>query len=169
MADKPNFTWGHLATALNVTRTTVTRWRRLAGSPKTTDLEQWKSFVEENDLGVAGNKPHKDREELLREKLRREIALLDVKVAKERREVVPASELNELLASIASSQRAELIRFANTEAVTIAGKLGGEVADARTILEGLVDRQCDIMETAVARFMQEIDARKSKGKTDETD
>ena len=156
-----------------VTRKTVALWRKEGRDcPKKVEgkesISAWRQWFEDNpSAGSTKNNPGLTREELICEKHKREIALLDIKVAEARREVIPASEVEEILSYIASRQRAELIRFANTEAVTLAGKLGGEAAVARSVLDGLVDRQCTIMAEAVARFLEAMQNRKPKQK--ETD
>jgi transcriptional regulator with XRE-family HTH domain len=146
-------TWPEVAAALGVTRTTITEWRKMEDAPKVPDVSAWQIFKEAKQLGSSPTNIPKGREALLEEKLRREIALLDIKVASARREVIPAVEIDELLSEIATQQRAEMIQFAETEAATVAAQAGMEIAEIRPILRGVVDRQCKAMEDGVTRYM----------------
>jgi hypothetical protein len=152
----PRTTWLHIATALGVTRNTICEWRKRPDAPRNQDIEEWRNYMIENNLGIANNKQPADKSELQGEKIKREIALLDIKLAKERRQIIASDEIDKLLSHIASRQRAELLQFADTEAITLAGIQGENIGKMRDLLKGLVDRQCDYMEDGIKRWMRDI-------------
>jgi transcriptional regulator with XRE-family HTH domain len=142
--------WTSLADQLGVARSTLSQWRKETGAPTVPDLNKWQLFVEANDLA---RKFSPERAELMAEKLKREIALLDIKVARERRQVISADDVDGILSRIAQGLRAELIQFAEREAVTIAGESGASIGFVRDLLRGLVDRQCDQMQGGIQRWV----------------
>lgn len=150
---KDEYTWPQIALILGVSRTALTKWRKRPDAPDSRDPEVWKQFVEDKDLGVAPNTvgKSKGRDELLSEKLRREIALLDIKVATARRQVIAADEIDSLLGRIASGQRAELIQWCETESPIIIA--GGDLGEIRDNQRQMCDRLCDIMQGGIKRWL----------------
>lgn len=94
-----------LAKRLRVSAVSIDAWAALPGAPTGFNYEEWKAFVKENDLGIAGNRVSKSREELLKESLRAKIKLDNLKIAKEERTVVDRAEVDKFLLHIATLQK----------------------------------------------------------------
>ena len=154
--ESPKINWTNLSILLGVSRVHLTKWRKNPDAPRSPSIEAWRKYIDEKGLNIAPNKLPTGRDALLREKLMREIALLDIKVSRERRQIIASGEIDKLLSHIASRQRAELLQFADTEAITLAGIQGENIGKMRDLLKGLVDRQCDYMEDGIKRWMRDI-------------
>src|ERR1043165_99873 len=83
-------TWAEVARVLGVPRKTLDEWRQRESAPKTADVQAWKVYVEANDLGRGQGKTF---EALRKEKLTREVELMDQKLAREKQRVIPADEV----------------------------------------------------------------------------
>lgn len=145
---KTNQTWAGLAAALDASRQTIWRWRKLPGAPTTPDLKQWADFVQDNDLGP---KDDPETAALRSEKLKREIALLDIRLTRERSQVLPVEDVDILLRRIADGQRRELLEWAKTHTPTI--KPGADLAEIRANQVETAHRLCDQMETGLTRWL----------------
>ena len=152
---KSNQTWADLAAALDASRQTIWRWRKLPGAPETPDIRQWAAFVEDNDLGP---KDDPETAALRSEKLKREIALLDIRLARERACVIPVTDLSDLLRRIADGQRRELLAWAQSH--TPDTSPGRDLAEIRQAQVETAHRICDRMETGLSRWMS-VPARSS--------
>lgn len=143
-------TWGALARSLGFTTRSLRDWRKLPGAPTEPDLAAWQAFIDANDLGTAGNRVGAGREELLKEKLRKEIELAGIKIDKERRRSIPRSEVDALLLHIATRQKTLLYQRLETE---LPPKLDGlSAAETRPILRKVADDICDEMRDLTAQF-----------------
>ena len=155
-------TWPALAVQLEVSRNALYKWKQMEGAPQVPDLEAWQSFIAANDLGVSGANQSSDKESLQREKLRREIALLDVKVAQARRQVIDADEVEEIYTHIASRMRAELLQWAQSEIPPI--HAGADLAEIRASYQEVADKLLDELAAGWKRWLRENDKQKGEGK-----
>jgi hypothetical protein len=150
MTDLPKTTWLKLAKELGYTRQAFTTWRKLPGAPTEPNADEWQTFIDANDLGNAGNRVGAGREELLKEKLRTEIRLGNIKIGKEERKLIDRSEVDALHLHIGTRQRSVLYEYLETEAPP---KLDGlPAAQMRPILRKMADDICDIMAGLVDEF-----------------
>lgn len=156
-------TLNRICDKFGVTRKTIALWRKDGRDcPEKIDgkesLVAWNEWFDNNpDAGSTKGNPKATREDLLSEKIRREIALLDIKVSVARRQVIPADEIDGLLGRIASGQRSDLIQWCETEALTVAGICGGEVGEIRDLMRTICDRLCNTMEAGIRRWISEIE------------
>ena len=137
-----------MADALDVTTQSLRNWRKLPGAPSEPDLAAWASFVEKHDLG---RKESPETQALRAEKLRREIALLDIRLHRERAQVIPVDQVADLLRKIAAGQRRELIEWAESHTPDLAP--GRDLAEIRANQMEAAYRICDRMEGGLARWL----------------
>lgn len=156
---KTKQTWVALAEALEVSRQSVSQWRKLPGAPTTPDLREWLPFIEANGLGPRDADP--ETQSLRDEKLRREIALLDLRLQRERGQVIPADQVDELLKRIAAGQRSELLHWAQNESPPIVA--GADLAEIRANQMEVAYRICDQMETGLERWLTSNDIKTEEG------
>ena len=152
MAEKLTLTWTEIAAALGVSRQSVGRWRRLPGAPSAPDLEAWESFVQEQGLGAFRETP--ERNELQREKLRREIALLDVKVAQARRQVIDADEVEEIYRTVHAGLKSTLDKWAQKSEIP-ALRPGADLAEIRASYQEIADNLLDRLASGWKRWLTE--------------
>lgn len=139
--------WEALAGKLGVTRQSLVNWRLLTGAPQDRDFVKWEAFVKENGLGVKGAKSGNALKE---EKTRHEIEILKAKLAREKRTVIPAEEVNALLLHLSTQSRTVLYQFMETEAPP---KLDGmSAAQMRPILREMADEICGKMADLIREF-----------------
>lgn len=152
MKKKKPMSWAALAAALEINRSTLYAWRRKSDAPtKPDDLTSWQAFAEE--LREAA-RVSPESKALQAEKLKREIALLDAKLAKERRKIIPAAEVQTLLNQIATGQRADLDEWCRTTTPRpMPGADLGEIRDAQRLI---CDDLCDRMSSALPRYFAPI-------------
>ena len=93
MEEQDKSDWGTLAKRLHYSRTAIFNWRKIDGAPQEPDYDAWKLFIQNADVGVAGNRKSKDREALLKEKLETEIQLNKLKIGKEEGRMVEVAEV----------------------------------------------------------------------------
>ncbi len=141
-------TWILLASKFGVSVQTMKVWRVKEGAPVTTDLGEWEAFVKKEGLGTTlrgfTGGALKD------EKTKHEIEILKARLAREKRLVIPADEVNTLLLYIATQSRTELYQFMETEAPP---KLDGmSAAQMRPILREMADTICGKMEDMIKDF-----------------
>ena len=145
-------TWAQLAEILGVARQTLTRWRKRPDAPSTPDVEIWQSYIETRGLGpyrVEADSPLTKK--LRSEKLRKEIALLDLRLARERACVIPVDQVAELLKRIAAGQKKELLAWAETHRPKV--RPGADLAEIRQGQLAAAYALCDQMETGLARWL----------------
>ena len=63
-------TWTNLASALNVSRVTLTLWRKRPDAPKSADAEEWRRYMRANGLGLAGNRTQTNPRDEMKERIR---------------------------------------------------------------------------------------------------
>lgn len=146
---KTRNTWTRLAADLGIDRTTLYTWRLREDAPSQPNSEEWKIFIEENKLG--NSKIPLGRLELMNEKTRREIALLDAKILHERRRVIATDQVEPILNRIATGQREELIRWCETDSHE--PMPGGDLGEIRDSQRQRIDRLCDIMQGGIKRWL----------------
>ncbi len=144
---EPELSWDALAVRLGVSRQSVVNWRSMEGAPKTRDVEAWKTFIAENKLGARGPR---SSGELKDEKTRHEIEILKARLAREKRTVIPAEEVNALLLHLSTQSRTVLYQFMETEAPP---KLDGMTASQmRPLLREMADSICEKMADLIREF-----------------
>lgn len=152
MTEKPAAqpSWDQLSKALGFTRKTLQEWRKHPDAPTTRDPEDWQEFIEENGLGVAGNKAPASTTELRDEKLRKDIRLKELQIAEKERRSVDINEVDKLFFTVGTKQKAHLY-------AALLGELPAQLAglDAGTIrnhLQTVADEVCDVMRTHFERW-----------------
>lgn len=147
LREKP-ITWTLLAARLGVSTQTMKVWRQREGAPQTIDVEAWQEYVKKEGLGTrsGGVKPSSLKEE----KTYHEIEILKARLAREKRLVIPAEEVNTLLLNISTRAKTKLYQFFETEAPP---KLDGmSAAQMRPILREMADTICTEMADLIAEF-----------------
>jgi len=141
-------TWILLASKFGVSVQTIKVWRVKEGAPVTPDFEAWQAFVKKEGLGttirgLAGSA-------LKDEKTKHEIEILKAKLAREKRTVIPAEEVQALLLHLSTQSRTVLYQFMETEAPP---KLDGmSAAQMRPILREMADSICEKMGDLITDF-----------------
>lgn len=136
-----------LAKRLHVTRAALRAWAKLDGAPSNWDYDEWRAFMQEQSLGSAGNRVSADKEELQKEKLRGEIRLNELKIAKEERTSVSRAEVDSLLLHVATMQKTILYPALERELPPRAA--GRTAAEIGLIGREVADRLCDVFSSAV--------------------
>ncbi len=140
--------WEELAVKLGVTRQSVVKWRAMEGAPADRDVEKWAAFVKANGLGAKTGGPSGSA--LKDEKTRHEIEILKARLAREKRTVIPAEEVNALLLHLSTQSRTVLYQFMETEAPP---KLDGMTASQmRPLLREMADSICEKMADLIREF-----------------
>jgi hypothetical protein len=136
-----------LAKRLHVTRAALSAWSNLDGAPLGWDYDEWRAFMKDQSLGVSGNRTSADKEELQKEKLRGEIRLNELKIAKEERTSVSRADVDALLLHIATMQRTVLYPALERELPPRAE--GRTAAEIGLVGREIADRLCDIFAASV--------------------
>lgn len=123
---KKNATWTQLSKDIGFATQTVRDWRKLPGSPKTPDADKWREFIEENQLGVAGNRVSRDREYWLTKKAEKDVALLEIKIRKEEGSAIGIEEHDDYVGRLGQSIRSSLLTLENV-VPRLAGKSQAEM------------------------------------------
>lgn len=150
-----------VAETFGFSRKSLQEWRRKGrGCPEKVDgkedITAWREwFAAHPDVGTVKGQPKAVREELLCEKLKREIALQDIKLAEARRQVISVNEIGHLLHTIASRQRAELIHWCETESPPVIAS--GDLGEIRGSQRALCDRLCEHMESGIERWLRDLE------------
>lgn len=85
-----------LARALGVDPSAIRQWiAKHTDHPADFDDEKWRAFMAAHELGIAPNRIAKGRDALLKDKLKTEIRLNGIKIAKEERKLIPADEVRD--------------------------------------------------------------------------
>lgn len=150
MTDPAKGTWVKLSKEIGYTRQAVSGWRKLPGAPTEPNADEWQAFIDANDLGNAGNRVGADRAELLKEKLRKEIRLAEIKIEKEERKLIDRAEVDALHLHISTRQRSMLYQYLETEAPPKLMNLNA--TQMRTVLREMADSICDEMVSLVSEF-----------------
>lgn len=140
-------TWQSLAAWLNVPVGVLKEWRSLPGAPTEPLRREWLKFRDRNFVGgkpparpdVSGSTSFADIK-LRDAKLRMELRLLEAKVAKEERRVVPTSDVIALLTRLGATVKSKLYAALETEAPP--RLLGLDAAHMRQVLRGMADDIC---------------------------
>ena len=96
-------TFRTLAEALAVNSSTLHQWRKIDGSPRTRNPEEWLRWIETSGKG-AGHRVSVERETLIVEKLQEEIERLKLANAESRRDTLPRDQVRKLFADTAKGQ-----------------------------------------------------------------
>lgn len=145
-------TWITLAKELGFTKTAVYSWRKLAGAPKTPNLVSWTKFVEENDLGVSGNRVTKGREYWLIEKLKRDVARNELKFKQESGAVIEIDTVADFVAQMGFSCRQWAYEIARELPRQI---IGLELAESQLRARDFADRLVDELAAGIDSWWPE--------------
>ena len=142
-------TWAKLAQILGYSPSAIRNWRKLSGSPKTKDVETWLAFVEEQALGVVGNRVGKDREYWLGRQAEFRARLLEIDHRRATGELVPRAEVEEWTLRAAMTAKRVLFNLLENELPTKAEGL--TAAEIRVIARDMGDTICDAMISEFAK------------------
>lgn len=131
--------------------------KRYDDFPPTLHEELFVEFIARHQLGSKGRPGNKSREELTNDKLRSEIRLNEIKIAKEERKLISADEVESFLLHAASKTKSALYQMVAECAPKCAGQ---EAGDVRTILRGGADGICRSMQTTVEDWQREQEEAK---------
>jgi hypothetical protein len=131
--------WAVLAREVGATRQSIANWRKLDGAPEDPHVEQWRAFMEENNLGrstsatLTGLRADVEREKL--RKLRRENEVAEGSV-------VPVDAVltinRELSARLGLLLKVKLM----TELPSLC--VGQPIAEIRAVAQQKIDEICDV-------------------------
>ena len=149
--EKPG--WGLLAKRLHFSRIAIYEWRKLPGAPQEPNLEEWKLYIESNQLGHSGNRLTKKRDELLGEKTTREIRLLDLKIAKEEATSMDVDEVGDLLLHLSSFAKTILYQRLSRE---LGARCAGKTPEELTHFgNDIADEICAQLSDAITKWSDE--------------
>lgn len=147
-------TWAKLCSRLQVSRQAIYNWRKLPGAPASPDYQPWKDFIDENQLGIAGNRVGSSREELLQEKLRSEIRLNELKIQKEEGKTVLVSEVDERDLQLATLQKSYLYAVLGRE---LGARGAGKSAEELCVLgQNIADQICDVFTRGIEKWQKSL-------------
>ena len=116
------------------------------------DAEAWEGYIKTHCLGPFRAEADSPLTKKLRdEKLRREIELLDLRLHRERSQVIPVDQVDELLRRIAAGQKQELLAWAESRRPEV--RPGADLAEIREQQMQAAYRLCDRMETGLERWL----------------
>jgi hypothetical protein len=139
-----------LAKVLGTTRHSLAAWMKRPDAPRGMDVQTWRTYVERSGLGAAGPKVAQSSASLRDQKTAKEVELLDLKIAKEKRKLIPAEDVDRLHLFVATRAKSKLYQSLETEAPP---KLDGlSAAEQRPILRGIADSIADEMADLFAEF-----------------
>ena len=145
LREKP-LTWTLLAGKLGVSVQAVFAWRKRADAPDVPNFDRWVEYMAKHGLGGGA----KGASALKDEKTRHEIEILKARLAREKRTVIPAEEVQALLLHLSTQSRTVLYQFMETEAPP---KLDGmSAAQMRPILREMADAICEKMGDLITDF-----------------
>jgi hypothetical protein len=154
MKTKKQAGWGALARGLEVSRRSLLNWRRLPGAPETPDLKPWRTFVEENSLGIAPNRITPARARLMEENLSKRNHLLDLEIAKQENRMIEAAAVNEFLGRVGATQKTVFYAMLEGE---LPPRLVGKTQPEMTIIgRETADKLCDIFSTELDRWLSAL-------------
>lgn len=151
-ATKPITSDRALARALRISHTAISGWRQKFGAlaPRGHDVEEWRGFMLENGLGVAGNRVSKDREHWLTRAAEFRAKLLELEEQRVRGEIITRAEVNRLHLHVATSARSLLLQALETELPVRCDGLSA--AAMRPIMRETVDRVIERLAPLVEEF-----------------
>ena len=146
-----------LAELFGVSRKSIYQWRTEGreGLPEKVgdreDLAEWRAWFAANpSAGHSKGKPRKDRETLLCEKLEIEIQILETKLKKASRELMPVSEARESATRIYSAVKAELLKMTSELPPSLSGL--GEVEIQKKLRAAVIGILTDLSSETNAAF-----------------
>jgi len=143
-------TWKAVYEATGFSHMAFREWRKLPGAPNEPDLEAWAKFIEDNQLGNAGNRVSEDREHWLTQQAEFRAKLLEIEHKKATGEIVMKEDLDARDVRIASAQRAALYEILTTELpVKSEGKSAVEI---RALNREAADRVCVLMQDRLGEW-----------------
>jgi hypothetical protein len=152
-------TWKAVYEATGFSHTAVREWRKLPGAPEGPDPVAWVKFIDDNQLGNAGNRVSADREHWLTEQAQYRAKLLEIEHKRAVGEIVMKVDLDARDARIAGAQKAALYEILTTELpVKSEGKSAGEI---RVLNREAADRICVIMQERLSDWATKEDEEQS--------
>ena len=146
-----------LARAIGVSPTTIADWRDKfpTDHPKGYDVGEWQKFMEEQGLGMAGNRVSEDREHWLTQQAEYKAKLLEIDHKKAVGDIVMKTELDLRDVKIAMAQKSALYDVFTTELpVKSEGKTAAEI---RAMNRNACDRVCAIMQERLGEWATKPD------------
>lgn len=143
-------TWSKLAIKLGFSVQALKNWRGREGAPKGPDLAAWEKFIDEQELGVAGNRVGVGREELLKANLVKKNRLLDLEIAEKERKSVDRELVNQMLLRASAMLKTVAFQRLEHEMPAKAVAMGAPLDAMRTLGREAAESLCDV-------FAQEMD------------
>lgn len=156
-----------LARALGFTAGALSKWQqKYPDAPKNLIEDDWRAFITQHGLGVAGNRVAKSYEQIRNEKTIEETKLLRIKRARLEREVISAEQVDSFLLHLSSRVKSAVYQQFCAE---LPPKLAGlEVADVRRLSREAADVLCVSMQAALDEWAKEqAAAREAAAMADE--
>ena len=143
-----------LGKALGFSPKSVRTWQQtFVDAPKGYNEQEWRDFIEKHELGAAGPRKSKKREELLIEKLASEVRLNEIKIAQAEAKLIPAEDVDNFLLFIASRVKSAMYQGFTTE---LPPKVVGlDVGEVRKAAREAADVVCVSMQNALDDFQNE--------------
>jgi hypothetical protein len=158
MSDE-QITTAELARRVQFTQSAIAKWRKqYEDAPTENSVEQWQAFIAKHGLGRRGNhKPENLRDAELRKKTA-ETRLLEIKIAKEERAVIPSKDVDTFLLHAASRIRSSLYQTFQTE---LPPKTAGlDVTEVRRLNR----EACDVLMLSMQTLQDEWQAEQEKAR-----
>ena len=145
--------WAKLALKLQVSRVSLTAWRKLPEAPEVPDLERWQAFIEVMELGISSNRMSKSREELIKEKLTKENRLLEIKIAEAEKKMVSRAAVDALLLHVSTLAKATMYPALERE---LPPKVAGRTAEEVSLIgREMADRICEQMQRDITAWSEQ--------------
>lgn len=143
-------TQAELGKRLRVSSQALSGWKKLPGAPTGYNVDEWKAFMDENQLGISGNRVVGTREGLLQENLVKKNRLLDLEIAEKEKKSIDRTLVNGLLLRLGSLQKTVLFQKLEKEMPAKAAAHGAPAAEMAALGRETADALCEL-------FTQEMD------------
>jgi hypothetical protein len=139
-----------LARELKFSQSALAKWKaQHADHPTSLDVDEWRAWIDGKGLGKRGHHRADSMVELDARKRRAEVRLLEIKIAKEERALIPANDVDTFLLFLASRLKSSLYQMFQTE---LPPKLAGqEVAEIRRMAR----ESCDVLMLSMSHLQDE--------------
>lgn len=151
--EKPLGSLSEISRALGLSHNTAHNWKATyQDAPSSLLLSEWTAFRDKHGLGKRGKQSSASREQLVSDKLRSEVRLNEIKIAKEERKLIPAEDVESFLLYASSRTKSALFQMVGELAPKLAGL---EAAEIRIRMRDAADGICRSMQTAVEDWQRE--------------
>jgi hypothetical protein len=133
--------WSALAKRLHVSRSSIDVYRHKLGAPDRPSYSAWREYLAAH--GLAGHAKPKVKDELTAENLRLKNKKLELEISRIEGETLSREEVNEMLLTVASHQRAILYQAMENELPVACD--GIPIAESRVKHRDTADKICDEM------------------------